>query len=143
MSVSPVARKLNASLPELKFQVSVFVVCVPLRIAVGVTVKKLRNIALVRLPGTLLAPVPLTATALYYESIRALAGIAGHLGRAEDAVRYDKEAGKIASAFNRKFFDPATGTYATGSQTALALPLVLDLVEPGRRAAAIGPALRP
>ncbi len=40
------ARKLKASLPELKFQVSVLVVCVPLRIAVGVTEEKLRRVAL-------------------------------------------------------------------------------------------------
>ena len=62
MSVSPVARKLNASLPELKFQVSVLVVCVPLSIAVGETDKKLRNVAFVNPDGTLVAPVPVTTT---------------------------------------------------------------------------------
>ena len=62
MSVSPVAKKLKTSLPLLKFQVSVLVVCVPLSIAVGVTDKKLRNVALVKPAGTLLAPVPVTTT---------------------------------------------------------------------------------
>ncbi len=45
---APVAKKLKASLPELKFQVSVLVVCVPLRIAVGVR-QKARRIAFVKL----------------------------------------------------------------------------------------------
>ncbi len=37
------ARKLKASLPELKFQVSVLGSLLPLRIAVGVTDRKLRS----------------------------------------------------------------------------------------------------
>ena len=41
---------------------SVLAVCEPLRIAVGVTDKKLRNVALVKPAGTLPAPDPVTTT---------------------------------------------------------------------------------
>ena len=44
------ARKSNASLPLLKSHVSVSVVSVPSRMAVGVTVRKLCKIALVSVP---------------------------------------------------------------------------------------------
>ncbi len=81
-----------------------------------------------------LTPVPLTATAIYYECTRALARIASRLGNTADAQRYGQQADAIGEAFNRKFFNPARVVYATGSQTAQALPLVLGLVDPARRA---------
>lgn len=84
-----------------------------------------------------LTPVALTATAFYFEATRTVARIAAHLGDEAKATRYRTQAGEIAEAFNRRFFDPATATYATGSQTAQALPLVLGLVPENRRAAAL------
>ncbi len=80
-----------------------------------------------------LTPIPLTATAIYGEDTQALARIATRLGRTEDARAYAAAGERIRSAFNRRFFDPATATYATGSQTAQAMPLVLDLVPEGQR----------
>jgi len=89
-----------------------------------------------------LTPIALTATAIYYEDTRALARIAEHLGKADDARRYTGEAEQIKAAFNQKFFDPAKATYATGSQTANAMPLVLDLVPSEHRAAVLDAIVR-
>jgi alpha-L-rhamnosidase len=75
-----------------------------------------------------LTPIALTATAIYLEDHQALARIAERLGRRDDARGYAESAARIKAAFNRRFFDPAAGHYATGSQTAQAMPLVLGLV---------------
>jgi len=81
-----------------------------------------------------LTPVALTATAFYYRDAWTLSRVAALLGQPAEAARYEELAGQIRAAFNRAFFDPATGCYATGSQCANAIPLVMDLVEPARRA---------
>jgi hypothetical protein len=81
-----------------------------------------------------LTPIALTATAIYYEDVGALARIAARLGRPADAKRYEEDASRVKDAFNRTFFDPAASVYATGSQTAQAMPLVLGLVPEGHRA---------
>jgi hypothetical protein len=75
-----------------------------------------------------LTPIPLAATAIYYEDALALQRIATRLGRTDDASRYDAQIEAIATAFNARFFNPDTALYATGSQTAQALPYVLGLV---------------
>ncbi|HEX2851722.1 MAG TPA: alpha-L-rhamnosidase C-terminal domain-containing protein [Opitutaceae bacterium] len=77
-----------------------------------------------------LTPVALTATAIYCEDAAALARIATFLGKTDDAARFTSLATQIGAAFNRKFFDAEKGIYATGSQTAQAMPLVLGLVTP-------------
>jgi hypothetical protein len=74
-----------------------------------------------------LTPIALAATAIYYEDALALSRIATHLGRTADASRYDAQVEAIAEAFNNRFFNPDTALYATGSQTAQALPYVLGL----------------
>jgi alpha-L-rhamnosidase len=63
-----------------------------------------------------------------------LGRIAARLGRAADAKRYAEDASRVKASFNRRFFDPAASVYATGSQTAQAMPLVLDLVPEEYRA---------
>ena len=80
-----------------------------------------------------LTPNPLTATAIYFEDNQALSRIAARLGRADDARSYADAAARIGRAFNHRFFDPATSTYATGSQTAQAMPLVLGLAPTDQR----------
>ncbi len=80
-----------------------------------------------------LTPVALTATATYYEITATLGRVASLLNRKVEAKYYESEAARIADAFNKAFFDPRTGVYAAGSQTARAMPLVLGLVPPGRR----------
>lgn len=84
-----------------------------------------------------LTPIPLTATAIYYEDVVALARIAELLGRRADADELSKRAEQIKAAFNAKFFDRSTGSYAAGSQTSQSMPLVLGLVPEERRAAAL------
>lgn len=80
-----------------------------------------------------LTPIALTATAIFHEDTVALARIAAHLGRDEEARDLTRRAADIKAAFNRSFLDATSGTYATGSQTAQALPLVLGLVPDEQR----------
>ena len=84
-----------------------------------------------------LTPTALTATGFYYYDTVILSRAAALIGRTEDARRYSEQAEDIRRAFNATFFDRAAGHYATGSQTANALPLVMGLVDPGNRAAAV------
>ena len=81
-----------------------------------------------------LTPIALTATAIYFEDAEALSKIAKRLAKDDDARAYAVAADHIRTAFNKKFFDPATLVYASGSQTAQALPLVLGLVPEESRA---------
>jgi len=76
-----------------------------------------------------LTPLALTATAIYYQDADAMAKIAAALGKRADVSRYRSLADSIRKAFNKKFFNPATVTYSTGSQTAYAMPLYTGLVE--------------
>ena len=83
--------------------------------------------------GSQLTPVPLTATAIYYYDNVIMAAMATLAGQPEDAGAFEQRAAAIRTSFNRAFFHAATGTYATGSQTANALPLVLGLTDPAQR----------
>jgi hypothetical protein len=74
-----------------------------------------------------------TATATYYQDLRVMEQASRLVGREEDADRYAERAERVKEAFNRGFFDPQTGHYATGSQTAQAMPLVMDLCPGGER----------
>jgi hypothetical protein len=96
-----------------------------------------------RPPGTAqLTPIALTATAIYFECTTTLARIAERLGRPEDARRYSAQADLIKVAFNSAFLHSDASTYATGSQTALALPLVVGLVPPAARPAILDALVR-
>lgn len=81
-----------------------------------------------------LTPISLTASAIFYEDAITLGRIATHLGRTDEAGQLAAIAEEIKTAFNRAFLNAATGTYATGSQTSQALPLVLGLVPTELRA---------
>jgi hypothetical protein len=89
-----------------------------------------------------LTPIALTATAIYYEDVTKMARIAALLHRDDDARAFAAEEGEIKAAFNRAFFQADTASYATGSQTAQAMPLVLGLVPPDRRPAVLETLLR-
>ena len=56
-----------------------------------------------------LTPIPLTATAFYYEDARIVALSARLLGRTGDAERYAGLAEAIRAAFNRECFKPEEG----------------------------------
>ncbi len=84
-----------------------------------------------------LTPLALTATAFYYQDAWILARAAELLGQTDDARQYNELAAQIRQAFNKKFYNPDTGQYATGSQCANSIPLVMDLVAPENRAAVL------
>ena len=88
-----------------------------------------------RAPGPAqLTPNALTATAFYYYDTWILAQTAAILDKPQEAEQFTAQAQSIRAAFNQKFFCPTNGSYATGSQCANSIPLVMNLVEPTNRA---------
>ncbi|GAA2437840.1 glycoside hydrolase family 78 protein [Actinomadura vinacea] len=81
-------------------------------------------------------PVELTSTAWFFAVTTMLANAAAVVGEDADATRYRELAEAIRTAFNDRFLDPATGRYATGSQTAQAMPLWFGLVPDEHRESA-------
>jgi hypothetical protein len=84
-----------------------------------------------------LTPPMLTATAFYFENVRTLGRAAALIGKTEDAQHYAALAEKIRAAFNAQFYHAANGSYATGSQCANAIPLVMGLCETANRPAVL------
>lgn len=82
-----------------------------------------------------LTPMGITGTATYYYDLTILQKIANQLGKTHDAANYQKLAAEVKAAFNAKFFDPQTKQYGTGSQTANAMAIYMNLVEPKDKAA--------
>ena len=78
-------------------------------------------------------PPPLIWTGYYYRGARVVTRAAEVLGRSEDAARYAALAAAIRGSFNAAYFDPGSGNYATGSQTANAFALALGVVPEERR----------
>jgi alpha-L-rhamnosidase len=76
----------------------------------------------------------ITDTAYYYVDTKIVALAAEQLGKKEDARRYNDLAASIKSAFNKKFYQPDTGLYDNGGQTALSCALYQGLVEPENKA---------
>lgn len=76
-----------------------------------------------------LTPMGLTATAIYYYDASLLSEMALLLGKTTDATSYATQAQEIKLNFNDTFFNKQTQVYATGSQTSMAMPLVVGLVE--------------
>jgi alpha-L-rhamnosidase len=75
-----------------------------------------------------LTPRELTATAIYYYDVSLMASMASILNYAENEKRLVRLANEIKDAFNNKFFNADTRVYSTGSQTAMAMPLCVGLV---------------
>ncbi|MGD9558676.1 MAG: family 78 glycoside hydrolase catalytic domain [Mangrovibacterium sp.] len=80
-----------------------------------------------------LTPMALTATAVYFYDVQLLSQMAGILGKNDEQKQLESWAGEIKEAFNEKFFDAKAGVYSTGSQTAMAMPLCVGLVEDSLR----------
>lgn len=74
-----------------------------------------------------LTPPGVAPTAFYYHNLRLLEQTARLLGKTDDAVRFAAQAAHVRTRFNDVFFQPDTGCYATGSQTAQALALVFGI----------------
>lgn len=76
-----------------------------------------------------LTPKSLTATAIYYYDVWLLGKMAVLTGKKSVGFSYDAMAQEIRKVFNKAFFNTEKKIYATGSQTAMAMPLVIGLVE--------------
>ena len=87
-------------------------------------------------------PPALTSTAYYHFDARVAARAAAIVGRNEEARRYGALAAEIKAAFNRRFLDPESNQYATGSQTSNAVPLALGLVPVERLSAVLANLIR-
>lgn len=82
-----------------------------------------------------LTPKALTATAIYFYDLSLLSQMAKLLHDEPEAKRLNANAAAVKKAFNDKFFDPQTKIYSTGSQTAIAMPYVVGLVDPSEKKA--------
>lgn len=89
-----------------------------------------------------LTPVALTATAFYYEDAHIMAQVVKLLGKSEDAAQFSELAKNIRAAFNEKFYNPTNHFYATDSQCANSIALVMGLCEPANRAAVLDAIVR-
>lgn len=83
--------------------------------------------------GSQLTPVSFTATAIFFYDNQIMSKIAALLGKKEDAEFYKERTESVRKAFNKEFFKPEKGIYATGSNTTCAMPLFLGIVEPQNR----------
>ncbi|MCE1200381.1 MAG: hypothetical protein LWW85_15555, partial [Marinilabiliales bacterium] len=82
-----------------------------------------------------LTPKSLTATALYCYDAQLLSHMLTLQGMDIQAQHYSQLADSIRQAFNDRFYDGAAKRYATGSQTAMAMPLCCGLVPEKDRSA--------
>lgn len=77
-----------------------------------------------------LTPMGVTGTAIYYYDLIIMDSLATMMGKTAEAMEYRKLAAEVRKAFNRTFFDKESKQYATGSQTANAMAVYMNLVEP-------------
>lgn len=76
-----------------------------------------------------LTPKAVTATSIYYYDVMLLCKMARILNYRKDAVAFKQQAKAIKKSFNNSFFNAAAKVYSTGSQTAMAMPLCVGLVD--------------
>ncbi len=82
-----------------------------------------------------LTPKALTASAIYFYDVQLLSKMAALLNNNTDAVMYQQLSKQINKAFTDSFYNATTKVYATGSQTAMAMPLSVGLVTANDKAA--------
>ena len=82
-----------------------------------------------------LTPQGITGSATWWADLKALEGTALVLGKPDEARGFAAEAGRLRQRFQDAFYQPAALTYATGSQTSLAMPLALGMAPVADRAA--------
>ena len=80
-------------------------------------------------PSKTETPVEITSTSYYSTNTLLISKIAGLLGRAQDEEKYRLLAAEIRQAFNRTFFDPKTGCYGDGTQTADSCAIYQEMVD--------------
>jgi alpha-L-rhamnosidase len=76
-----------------------------------------------------LTPTAVTATSIWFYDAKLLGRMAALLGNNEDASYYSGLAENIRKDFNKKFLNPVTKVYSTGSQTAYAMPLFFGMAD--------------
>ncbi len=91
-----------------------------------------------------LTPPPVTATAFYYYDAWMLSQVAALLNREDEAKDYAARAERIRASYDRHFLRTENGnrSYATGSQCANAVPLVLGIVAAEDRDAVLAALVR-
>jgi alpha-L-rhamnosidase len=72
-------------------------------------------------------PGSIVSSFYYYYDVKIQAEAARILGKTQDGALYDKLAADVRAAFNREYYNPKTGDYADGTQTANTLPLFLGI----------------
>ncbi|MCX6570758.1 MAG: family 78 glycoside hydrolase catalytic domain [Candidatus Aminicenantes bacterium] len=72
-------------------------------------------------------PGAIVSSFYYYYDVKIMADAARVVGKTQDAALYDKLAADIRTAFNKEYYNPKTGDYADGTQTANTLPLFLGI----------------
>jgi hypothetical protein len=76
-----------------------------------------------------LTPKAVTATSIYYYDISLLSKMAALTGNSLDEEKYRILAEDVRAAFNKKFLNPESKVYSTGSQTAYAMPLYFGMAD--------------
>lgn len=82
-------------------------------------------------------PVPFVATAYYFYALKYLVKSAEMVGNNYDAAHYSALADEVRNVLNTKFFNQETKQYASGSQTANAMVIYMEIVEPENRQAVL------
>ncbi|MBN2519516.1 MAG: family 78 glycoside hydrolase catalytic domain [Bacteroidales bacterium] len=80
-----------------------------------------------------LTPIELTATAMFYYDLSLMVKMARILNLPDDLKYMKNLADKVKTAFNNKFFNNIKKVYSTGSQTAMAMPICIGLVNDNDR----------
>ncbi len=80
-----------------------------------------------------LTPIELTATAIFYYDLNLMMKMAKILNLPEELKSMESLADKVKIAFNNKFFNNIKKVYSSGSQTAMAMPLCVGLVNDNDR----------
>jgi alpha-L-rhamnosidase len=87
--------------------------------------------------ATVSTPHQFFQTGFSYLDAGLLAKMAAATGRTADAAHYAALADQIAAGFTKRYFNPATDVYATGTQLSYAMPLVLGIVPAGHEQAVL------
>ena len=83
-----------------------------------------------------------TATATFYYDLSIMIGVAKVLNKTTDAVMYQQMAAEVKRSFNKTFFDQQKLQYDSASQTANAMALYMNLVEPQYKYAVVDALIR-
>jgi alpha-L-rhamnosidase len=75
-----------------------------------------------------LTPKAVTASAIYYYDALLMSKMSELMEKPDENKKYADWSNNIKAAFNSRFYNTKTGVYSTGSQTSMAIPLCLGLI---------------